>query len=100
MTVSDKTKRNFFGALFIIFIVILSYSVVPNRIPVVSCEDVTWNDVVLLVQPHLDDTLNAALVMQGQSSEYHPSAAAIQVMDEPLPENIKRTLKAIIKADC
>lgn len=66
----------------------------------VSCDDVTWNDVLLLVEPYLSDTLYTALVMQGSSSEYHPSAAAEQAMDESLPENVKRKLMLIIEAGC
>lgn len=65
-----------------------------------TCQDYSWSDVEILVQPHLDDTLYTALVMQGQSSNYKTSEAALQAMDKALPEVIKRILDALIKADC
>lgn len=66
----------------------------------VSCENYTWDDVIDLVQPHLDDTLYTALIMQGQSSEYSTSAAAIQAMDRSLPADVKRILNSLIEAGC
>lgn len=86
--------------LFFLFYSTLSHSEKGNLTPITSCEDVTWNDVVLLVQPYINDTIYTALVMQGLSSEYHPSAAARQVLDESLPEDVKVILKSIIEADC
>lgn len=66
----------------------------------ISCEDYSWNEVLALVQPYLDDTLYVALVMQGQSVEYNVSEAAIQAFDNSLPDNIQRILEAIIEAKC
>jgi len=65
-----------------------------------TCQDYSWDDVETLVQPYLDDNLFSTLVMQGQSSNYRTSAAAIQAMDKSLPDVIKRILQALIKADC
>lgn len=65
-----------------------------------SCQDYSWSDVEMLVQPYLDDSLYTALVMQGQSSNYKISEAASQAMDEALPDVVKRILRALIKADC
>ncbi|NVJ61965.1 MAG: hypothetical protein HWE27_16355 [Gammaproteobacteria bacterium] len=68
--------------------------------PKIVCQDYSWDDILEMVQPYLDDTLYVALVMQGQSSNYNVSAAASQAMDESLPKKIKRTLQAIIKENC
>ena len=65
-----------------------------------TCQDYSWSDVEALVQPYLDEVLYAALVMQGQSSNYKVSMAAIQAMDESLPDVIKRILQSLIDADC
>jgi hypothetical protein len=65
-----------------------------------TCQDFSWSDVVTLVEPYLDDTLNTALVMQGQSSGYNTSVAASMAMDSSLPEVIKRILSFLIKANC
>lgn len=66
----------------------------------IQCKHIAWQDVQLLVQPYLSDTLNTALVMQGQSSNYKVSIAAEQLINEPLPDIIKTILRAIIQADC
>ncbi|MCK4744415.1 MAG: hypothetical protein KAT25_11390 [Sulfuriflexus sp.] len=66
----------------------------------VSCQNYSWSDVEVLVQPHLDDVLFTALVMQGQSANYKTSAAAEQAMDEALPEDVKGILRALINANC
>ncbi len=65
-----------------------------------TCQDYSWSDVEALVQPYLDEVLYTALVMQGQSSNYKVSMAAIQAMDESLPDVIKRILQSLIDADC
>ncbi|RDV29285.1 hypothetical protein DXV75_02180 [Alteromonas aestuariivivens] len=66
-----------------------------------TCEDFDWGDVETLVQPYLDDDVYVALVMQSQSSEYHTSAAAQQVLnEETLPEPIIRLLTALVDARC
>lgn len=93
-------RRNLFLVLIVILVLSLVYFAESNRQLEISCEDVTWSDVVLLVQPHIDEMLHTNLVMQGQSSEYHPSEAARQVMSQSLPEDVQRTLRAIIKAGC
>ena len=67
---------------------------------VMDCQDYSWNDVEVLVQPYLDDVLYTALVMQGQSSNYKTSEAASQAMGESLPEVVQKILKALIKANC
>ncbi len=64
------------------------------------CEDFNWDAVLKLVQPYLSDFLYTALVMQGESSEYRVSAAALEAMDDSLPEPIRRVLQAMIDADC
>ena len=66
----------------------------------INCQDYSWSDVELLVQPYLDDVLYTALVMQGQSANYKTSEAAMQAMDESLPEGVKRILRALVEADC
>ena len=77
-----------------------SYSAEKNRSLSMSCQDFSWGDVESLVQPHLDDMLYTALVMQAESSNYSSSAAAIQAMDKSLPDIVKRILQSIIKAGC
>ncbi|MFW8589229.1 hypothetical protein ACOI22_00310 [Glaciecola sp. 2405UD65-10] len=71
-----------------------------DKLLLIQCKHIAWQDVQLLVQPYLSDTLNTALVMQGQSSNYKVSIAAEQLIDEPLPDIIKTILRAIIQADC
>ena len=71
-----------------------------DKLVLIQCKNIAWQDVQLLVQPYLSDTLNAALAMQGQSSNYKVSIAAKEVIDEPLPDIIKTILRAIIQADC
>lgn len=66
----------------------------------ISCQDFSWNDVLVLVSPHLDDELYTALVMQGQSSGYSTSAAASQAMDKSLPDVVTRILESLIEAKC
>ena len=85
--------------LFVIMAVSGCESDIPSVIKI-SCQDYNWSDVETLVQPHLDDVLFTALVMQGQSANYRTSAAAEQAMDEMLPEDVKRILRALIKANC
>ena len=65
-----------------------------------TCQGYSWNDVEGLVQPYLDEVFYTALVMQGQNSNYKVSMAAIQAIDESLPDVIKRILQSIIEADC
>jgi hypothetical protein len=72
-----------------------------NKLPLnMTCQDYSWNDVETLVKPYLDETLFTALVMQGQSSNYETSAAAIQAMDKSLPDVVKRILQSLINAGC
>ena len=78
----------------------MSYAAENNNQLELTCQDYSWSDVETLVQPYLDDVLLTALVMQGQSSNYKVSEAAIQAMDKSLPDPIKRILKALIDANC
>lgn len=66
------------------------------------CNSYSWGDVEQLAQPYLDDFMYTQLVMQGQSANYRPSAAAHQALTtaSSLPPAIRQTLKAIIEADC
>ena len=89
-----------FVVFFFLFATSSAFAKDGASMPKVVCEDVSWNDVLLLVEPYLSDTLYTALVMQGSSSEYHASAAAKQAMDKSLPEDVRRTLTLIIEAGC
>jgi len=86
--------------LFFILFSTTSYSSEKNNHLKLTCQDYSWTDVETLVQPYLDDVLFTALVMQGQSSNYKVSEAAIQAMDKSLPDAIKRILQALIDANC
>ena len=86
--------------LLALLITNISYATDKNQPLNLTCKDISWDDVQLLVQPYLDDELITALVMQGQSSNYHVSAAASQAIDKNMPEVVQRILSAIIKADC
>jgi len=66
----------------------------------ISCQDYRWSDVEALVEPHMDDMLFTALVMQGQSADYRTSVAAEQAMDKSLPEEVRKILQALIEANC
>jgi hypothetical protein len=78
----------------------VSYGGDGPRTLAMTCQDYSWSDVEVLVRPYLDDALYAALVMQGESANYKISDAAIQAMDESLPEVINRILQALINAGC
>lgn len=71
-----------------------------DKAVLIQCKHIAWQDVQLLVQPYLSDTVNVALTMQGQSTNYKVSLAAKLVIDEDLPNIVKTILRAIIKADC
>lgn len=64
------------------------------------CDVYAWHDVVELVQPYLNETLYVALIMQGQSAEYHASVAASQAMDKSLPKEVQNILNLLIAAKC
>ena len=68
----------------------------------INCEDYEWSDVEYMVQDYMDDMLHTALVMQGLSSNYDVTTAAIQAMVEPevFPVYLRRELQAIIDAGC
>jgi len=86
--------------LLTLLITNISYATDNNQTLGLTCQDISWNDVELLVQPYLSDDLMTTLVMQGLSSDYHTSAAASQAIDKDMPEVVKRILTAIIKANC
>jgi len=92
--------KNIIAIFIILFFSVTASGSENNRTLNLSCQDYSWTDVETLVQPYLDDVLFTALVMQGQSSNYKVSEAAIQAMDKSLPEPIKHILKALIKAGC
>ena len=48
----------------------------------ITCQDYSWSDVEVLVQPYLNGVLYTALIMQGQNSDYDESIAAVQAMDD------------------
>jgi len=82
--------RNICYVLLLVSVSSLAHSKDTDRNLDISCKDFSWSDVEQLVQPYLDETLYAALVMQGESSEYRTSTAAKQAMDKSLPKVIKR----------
>lgn len=92
--------KNIITIFIILFFSVTASGTENNRTLNMTCQDYNWSDVETLVQPYLDDVLFTALVMQGQSSNYKVSEAAIQAMDESLPDPIKRILKALIDANC
>ena len=92
--------RSILCALFLLIISASAHSQEIDRNLNITCQDFTWSDVEELVQPYLNEALYAALVMQGQSSEYRTSSAARQAMDNSLPKPVKRMLKALIDAEC
>ncbi len=92
--------KNIITIFIILFFSVTASAAENNRTLNMTCQDYSWSDVETLVQPYLDDALFTALVMQGQSSNYKVSEAAIQAMDESLPDVVKRVLRALIKANC
>ena len=95
-----KSIISLFVAPLFILAPAFSYSNDDELISNNICEEYEWHDVVKLVEPYLDEMLYAALIMQGQSSEYHPSAAASQAMDKSLPKEIQKILNLLIAAEC
>ena len=92
--------KNISAFLILIFFSLSSYASEKNNLLNMTCQDYNWSDVETLVQPYLDDALFTALVMQGQSSNYKVSEAAIQAMDDSLPDVVKRILRSLIKENC
>ena len=92
--------KNIAAILVFMLFSVTGYSAENNRPLNMTCQDYSWSDVEALVQPYLDDTLFTALVMQGQSSNYKTSEAAIQAMDKSLPDVVTRILQSLIMADC
>ena len=92
--------KNIIAILFLMMLAGTSHSTEMPKPLSMTCQDYSWSDVEVLVQPYLDDALYTALVMQGQSANYKTSEAASQAMDESIPDVVKRILRAIIKADC
>lgn len=92
--------KHYLAIAFLIIFCSPSFASENNRSLNLTCQDYSWSDVELLVAPYLDDALFAALVMQGQSSDYKTSLAASQAMDKSLPHVIQRILRSIIEADC
>ena len=56
------------------------------------CQQYDWNAVLRLVEPYLDDNLYTTLVMQGISSEYRTSEAAIQARGDVANKNVVEIL--------
>jgi hypothetical protein len=92
--------KNIAAILVFMLFSVTGYGAENNRPLNVTCQDYSWSDVEVLVQPYLDDTLFTALVMQGQSSNYKTSEAAIHAMDKSLPDVVTRILQSLIKAGC
>lgn len=67
-----------------------------------SCKDYSWSDIETLVEPYVSDDLYTSLVMQGQSSGYKVSAAAVHAiaLSENYPDSVLILLENIQKADC
>ena len=64
-----------------------------------TCQDYSWSDVEVLVQPYLDDALYTSLVMQGQSADYKTSAAASQAIAEALAEVRRELIRRLIERE-
>ncbi|WP_281559993.1 hypothetical protein [Thalassomonas sp. RHCl1] len=64
------------------------------------CPDYDWGKVEQLVSPHLDNFLMTALVMQGQSANYHTAEAASQAIADVKDEQVRAILARIIASDC
>lgn len=64
---------------------------------VIKCTEYNWSDVELLAEPYLDEELFTSLVMQGQSSQYQPSAAAEHALgiSDTYPDSVESLLKKI-----
>lgn len=65
-----------------------------------SCNDFSWQDVVVLVEPYLDESLHTAIVMQGINSNYDIALAASMAFEENQPQVIKTILTYLINAKC
>lgn len=92
--------KNISAILVFMMFSVTVYGAENKRLLNMTCQDYGWADVETLVQPYLDDALFTSLVMQGQSSNYETSAAAIHAMDKSLPDVVKRILQSLIKAGC
>lgn len=87
-------------SLLLILSVTEAHSNDKEKVLNLTCKDFSWSDVEVLVEPYLDDTLNTALVMQGQSSGYKTSVAASMAMASSMPDVIQRILNFLVKANC
>ncbi|WDD97863.1 hypothetical protein [Thalassomonas actiniarum] len=64
------------------------------------CQCYDWGKVEMLVSPHLDDFLMTALVMQGQSANYHTGEAASQAIANVKDEQVRAILARILASNC
>jgi len=92
--------KRYFPLFILLFCTVSLHANEPSKPLNMVCEDYSWSDVEQLAQPYLDDVLQTALVMQGQSSDYKVSEAASFAMDKSMPDVVKRILQALIDADC
>jgi len=61
------------------------------------CSSHDWQSLQDLVFPYLEDEMQTAMVMQAQSSEYQPAAAAdfALTFEEAYPDSVTELLKKI-----
>lgn len=64
------------------------------------CQQYQWDEVRLLVSPHLDELLVTAFTTLGQSNDFNTAQAAQSVIDEISDHNVKQILHRIIAAKC
>ncbi|MDZ7755974.1 hypothetical protein [Rhodohalobacter sp.] len=64
-----------------------------------QCSEYEWQSVQDLVFPYLEDEMQTAMVMQAQSSEYQPAAAAdfALTFEEAYPDSVTALLQKIEK---
>jgi len=64
---------------------------------VFKCSEYEWQSVQDLIFPYLEDEMQTAMVMQAQSSEYQPAAAAdfALTFEEAYPDSVTLLLQNI-----
>jgi hypothetical protein len=88
-------------SLAILFVLALSVSCMQTKPKAFSCLDHDWRSVQDMVFPYIEDDMQTAMIMQGQSSNYKISMAAdfALAFEESYPDSLTLLLKNIGKCN-
>lgn len=87
-------------ALFLLSTLTFQLNAAQKPVLELTCKDFSWQDVVVLIEPYVDQSVHSAIVMQGISSNYDIALTASLALEENQPEVIKTVLKYLVEAKC